>query len=98
MYGTVMIGTMAAGTTVEDFDGVMKEWLARDVDGFVDEQMMLCDDGRTVVMSVRFRDKAAYQALADDPGQDEFYSTRIAPVLEGDPQWHDGEWAREYHA
>jgi hypothetical protein len=96
MYGTVMVGTLAEGTTIEDLDGVMKEWLDRRVDGFVDERVLLGDDGRSVVMAVRFRDRPAYVALADDPEQDAFYTQKIAPLMAGEVQWFDGEWAREY--
>ncbi len=95
MYGTVMIAKMAQGVTLQDFDVMSKEWLDRHVDGFVDEQVMLADDGR-VVTAVRFRDKDAYLALAEAPEQDAFYATRIQPLLEGDPQWIDGEWVASY--
>ena len=98
MYGTVMIGTMATGASLDDYDLAAKEWLERRADGFVDEQVMLGDDGKTVVMVVRFRDKAAYLALADSPEQDEWWTTTLKPLLAGDPQWYDGEWVRSYTA
>ena len=97
MYGTVMIGKMAQGVTEHDWDAAMKEWLERHVDGFVDEQVMVADDGR-FVSTVRFRDREAYEALSDAPEQDAFYATRMRPLLEGDPQWIDGEWVRDYSA
>jgi hypothetical protein len=96
MYGTVMIGTMAEGATLHDYDLMSKEWLTRQVDGFVDENLMLAEDGRTLVAAVRFRDREAYQALADSPDQDEFYQAKIAPLLEGEPRWIDGEWVATY--
>ncbi|HVF20760.1 MAG TPA: hypothetical protein VNA14_11010 [Mycobacteriales bacterium] len=98
MYGTVMTGRLADGMTIDDYDVVAKDWLAREVDGFVDEYVMLGEDGRSVLVAVRFRDRAAYQALADDPLQDEFYQSRIRPLLAADPQWTDGEWVGEYSA
>ncbi|MGB8651353.1 MAG: hypothetical protein WCD35_11890 [Mycobacteriales bacterium] len=96
MYGTVMIGTLAEGISVDDYDLVAKEWLTREVEGFVDERVLLSDDGSTVVVAVRFTDRDAYQALADAPEQDEFYSARIQPLLAGEPQWIDGDWVRSY--
>lgn len=60
--------------------------------GFIDAGLMLTDDGRGVITFARFADRDAYAALADDPAQDEWYRTRLAPALDGDPQWFDGEW------
>jgi hypothetical protein len=91
MYGTVMIGRSSA--SVDDWRSMMDEW-RRDIGdaaGFVDERVLVGDDGR-IVMVVRFRDEAAYKALSDDPAQDAWWSERIAPTLEGEPEWIDGHW------
>lgn len=98
MYGTVMVGTLADGVTLDDYDVAAKQWLQRKVDGFVDEFVMHGDSDDRIVMAVRFRDKAAYDHLADDPGQDEFYAAKLRPLLAAEPQWIDGEWIAEYHA
>lgn len=95
MYGTVMIGRLAPGATLDDYDLVSKEWLERRVDGFVDEMVMRADDGRVVTV-VRFRDQASYQALADSGEQDEFYQAKVMPLLDGEPEWVDGEWVATY--
>jgi hypothetical protein len=41
---------------------------------------------------VRFNSKAEYEALADDPRQDEWWRTQMMPLLDGEPEWVDGEW------
>ena len=41
--------------------------------------------------TVFFRDRAAYQALADDPEQDSWWQDRMAPHL-ADVRWIDGTW------
>ncbi|MBI1351957.1 MAG: hypothetical protein GC156_12660 [Actinomycetales bacterium] len=90
-YGTVMIGRLAV--PVEQLLASQADWRGRNVPGFVRESVLLGDDGRTVVMTVVFESKDAYLALADDPGQDEWWSTVARPMLEEDPQWIDGHWA-----
>jgi hypothetical protein len=90
-YGTVMIGRLRA--PVEDAEELVKKWVdERRVPGFRCEDILIGDDGVTVVMAVQFEDEASYQALADDPMQDEWWSNRMAPLLDGDPQWIDGHW------
>jgi quinol monooxygenase YgiN len=37
-----------------------------------------------------FRDRAAYVANAEDPGQDAWYQ-KLRSHLVADPEWHDGE-------
>lgn len=59
--------------------------------GYIDQWVMKADDGR-MVMAVRFESKDAYLKLADDPAQDEWWTKVIAPNIEGEPQWIDGEW------
>jgi antibiotic biosynthesis monooxygenase (ABM) superfamily enzyme len=91
MYGTVMIGTLKG--TAEDLRLAAKEWQAeRNVPGFVSSEALVSDDGTTIVNVVKFTDKAAYMALADDPAQDEWWTTKMRPLLAADPQWYDGEW------
>jgi len=92
MYGTVMTGRLRGS-----FDDAIKElrdWEAsRNVPGYVDSQLLLSDDGRTMVNTVRFTDRAAYEALADDPAQARWYEEHMAPLIDGDPTWTDGTWA-----
>lgn len=92
MYGTVMTGRLRGS-----FDDAIKElevWERdRHAPGYVDAHLLLADDGVTLVNTVRFTDKAAYQALADDPEQARWYEERMAPLLDGEPTWVDGTWA-----
>jgi hypothetical protein len=92
MYGTVMIGTLEG--TIDEVRNATEKWQAeRQVPGFVSSEVLVGEDGRTVVNVVKFTDKAAYQALADDPAQDTWWSTTMRPLLAEDPQWYDGTWA-----
>jgi hypothetical protein len=91
-YGTVMIGRLAAPAA--DVEKLARDWAdERKVPGFQHEDLMVCDDGKTVVMSVIFESEASYKALADDPAQSRWYEEKLAPLLDGDPQWLDGRWA-----
>ena len=90
-YGRVMIGTLAAPAT--EVDALIREWMdQRKVPGFLHEDVMPCDDGKTIVMTVFFDSEASYKALADDPEQSRWYEERLSPLLDGDPQWLDGHW------
>ena len=91
MYGTVMTGRLRG--SVDDLLQLMKEWESeRDVPGYVDMQLLLADDGRTVVQTVRFADKASYDALADDAEQAAWWESKAAQLLDGEPTWTDGTW------
>ena len=59
--------------------------------GFIDERVLVSDDGR-IVMCVRFKDEAAYKALADNPAQNKWWEDSMAPLLDGEPEWIDGNW------
>ncbi len=93
MYGTVMIARPAV--SIDELRARLEKWEAnrsRPI-GYVDQWVMAADDDR-VVMAVRFESKEKYLALADDPAQDEWWSTEMAPLLSGDPEWIDGEWIK----
>jgi hypothetical protein len=90
-YGTIMVARSSA--SVEDMRALLSEW-ARTIGnaaGFVDERALVTDDGR-VVTCVRFRDRAAYEALADNPEQAAWWESTMAPLLDGEPEWIDGFW------
>jgi hypothetical protein len=93
MYGTVTVGHLAV--PFEQFERVGKQWEAErgnKVEGFLGEDVLRCDDQRTVVIAVRFTDRNAYKRLGDDPLQDEWWRTQMAPCLDGEVQWFDGDW------
>lgn len=90
-YGTVMVARLAA--SFEDVEASIRLWVdERHVAGFLHEDVMLCDDGVTVVMSVLFSDEASYRALADDPDQAAWWDSVVRPMIDGEPQWFDGHW------
>lgn len=93
-YGTVMIGKLGEGVSVEDWLRGLEEWKKeRQVPGFHGEYTLVGDDERTLVSCVVFESKALYQQLADDPEQDRWWTEKVVPLLDGEPQWIDGHWA-----
>ena len=89
-YGTVMTATLTG--SVEALAQATREWVEqRDVAGFQADEVLVSDDGQTIVTSVFFASKDEYLKLADDPMQDERWSTRMAPHLT-DVKWVDGTW------
>lgn len=91
MYGTVM--TCRLRGSIEDVVQEMKAWEAeRHAPGYVDSHVLIADDGRTMVQMVRFTDKAAYEALADDAEQAKWYEEHVEPLIEGEATWTDGTW------
>ena len=95
VYGSVMIGRLAV--PFADVEAVTRAWEAERgsvIAGYDGQSVLLGSDGVTVVAAIRFTDRASYEALGDDPEQDVWWSTRMAPCFEGDVQWIDGEWMR----
>ncbi len=94
MYGTTMIATTKSNR--QEIQAAFDDWLrerAPHITGFVDAGVLYSDDGLTVINWARFSDREAYQALSDDPAQEAFWLARLAPLLEGEPRWVDGEWS-----
>jgi hypothetical protein len=90
-YGSVMIARLAVAPEV--VEASMRSWVdERRVPGFRHQDMLLCDDGVTVVTTVMFDSEADYRALADDPAQDQWWRETVMPMLDGEPQWLDGHW------
>jgi hypothetical protein len=92
-YGTIMIGKLKKPGTGQALVDAGKKWEERKVPGFQGTYTLLGDDGTMVVACVTFESKEKYVALANDSAQDEWWRTVMAPMLDGDPQWIDGEWA-----
>ena len=91
-YGTVMIGRLADGVTIDDWMRSVKAWQEeRQVAGFQGEYTLQGDDGR-IVSCVIFESKESYQALSDDPEQDRWWTETARPLLAADPDWIDGSW------
>jgi heme-degrading monooxygenase HmoA len=92
-YGTIMTGRLKTQGTGQSLVNAAKKWEEGKVPGFQDNHTLLGDDGTTVVLCVTFESKESYSALANNPEQDEWWRTAMAPMLDRDPQWIDGEWA-----
>jgi hypothetical protein len=93
MYGTTMVGTLAAGVTADKLRDLLKDWESkRQVPGFMSSHLLFGDDGKTVVNVAVFESKEAYFALADDPEQSKWWGEHFAPLLDGEPRWIDGAW------
>ncbi|HEY6014739.1 MAG TPA: hypothetical protein VIU37_12055 [Candidatus Limnocylindrales bacterium] len=95
MYGTLMIGRLAA--PLEQVEQVVSAWEADKgvrTPGYLGQSVLAGDDGSTVVAAIRFADAESYRALSDDPEQDTWWSTKMAPLFAGDVQWIDGTWTR----
>ena len=95
-YGTVMIGRMREAVDdahAEQMADTVREWIReRKVRGFLHEDVMFCDDGSTIVVAVFFDTEENYKTLADDPIQAQWFEEKLAPMLDGPPQWLDGRW------
>jgi hypothetical protein len=91
MYGTVMIGKIRG--SVDDMQARVDRWRSeRGVSaGHIDTRVLVADDNR-IIVCVRFNSKEEYEALSDDPRQDEWWRNEMMPLLDGDPEWVDGEW------
>jgi quinol monooxygenase YgiN len=90
MYGTVALIRFDPSNKQALLD-MQDQQESREVDGYVSADIMMCDAPGEAVMVVRFRDKAAYEANANSPEQNEQFTAWRA-LLSADPEWHDGEW------
>lgn len=89
-YGTVMIATLTG--SLEPVRRAAADWAEhRAAPGFLAEEVMLADDGTTVVVPVFFASKQDYLRLAEDPSQDAWWQEQMAPHLT-DVRWIDGTW------
>jgi|tagenome__1003787_1003787.scaffolds.fasta_scaffold19672039_2 hypothetical protein len=92
MYGTIAVATVA--TDQHHVLDAAHRWMrerAPHVPGFVAESLLVTDDGRTVVITARFTDRAAYDKLASDTTQQAFYTQHFATHFD-DVRWYDGTW------
>jgi predicted small metal-binding protein len=90
-YGTVMVGRLSG--SADQLQAEVDAWIrGRQVPGYLANETLITDDRRTVVSAVFFESEAAYRALANDPQQAEWWASRMAPLHEGEPTWHDGHW------
>ena len=89
-YGSVMTATLTG--SLDQVRRAVVDWVEhRAAAGFLAEEVLLADDGTTVVVPVFFASRQDYERLADDPGQDAWWQEKMAPHLT-DVRWTDGTW------
>jgi heme-degrading monooxygenase HmoA len=70
---------------------LMREEEARSIPGYVSSTVYrMDDDPNTYMLAVIFESREAYVANANSPEQDADYR-KMLELLEGPPEWHDGE-------
>ena len=90
MYGTVARYRLKPGkeSQLQAFEAEMK---TLKLPGLVAEFTYRMDNEPNVYYeAVVFESREAYRALADSPEQDARYR-RLLELMEGEPEWHDGE-------
>jgi heme-degrading monooxygenase HmoA len=94
MYGTVArirVKTGMEGQFRQLIEGQMHAFEAGQVPGFVATYTYRTDaDPNDYYLAVVFESREAYWANAQSPEQDARYH-QWQPLLEGEPEWHDGE-------
>jgi quinol monooxygenase YgiN len=89
MYGTV--ARMRAKPGMEQRLQEFASAEGRNIPGLVNSLVYRMDtDPREYYLAVVFESKEAYVANANSPEQDADYR-RLLEMLEGEPEWHDGE-------
>jgi heme-degrading monooxygenase HmoA len=97
VYGTVAHLRLKPGAEAR-LQQVMRDFAALNVPGFIFEQLYRLDaDPNTYVMVVGFDSRSAYEANANNPEQHARY-LEYRQLLEGDPEWHDGQIVYSYPA
>lgn len=90
MYGTIARMRLKPGTDGQMRE-LMQEYETLDVPGYVRSTVYQMDtDSNEYYLTVAFEDRDSYRANAESPEQDARYR-KMASLLDGDPEWHDGE-------
>ena len=90
MYGTIARFRVRKDVNKEEFKKKMDEFDSSKIAGWVADYIFQTDaDSNEFFLVAIFKDKATYQANADDPAQHERYLV-FRSFLEDDPEWNDG--------
>ncbi|MDA0270687.1 MAG: antibiotic biosynthesis monooxygenase [Chloroflexi bacterium] len=90
MYGTIARMRLKSGMESQ-MQALMEEYKKLNIRGYVRSTVYRMDeDLGEYYLAVVFENRDAYQANAQSPEQDARYQ-RMAELLDGDPEWHDGE-------
>lgn len=70
---------------------LMQEYEGLNILGYINSYVYRMDAGSNeYYLAVVFQDKAAYERNAESPEQHARYE-KYRALLQGDPEWHDGE-------
>lgn len=90
MYGTIARFHIRKDVNKEEFKKTMDGFDMSIIPGWVADYIFQTDANSNEFFLVAiFKDKASYQANADDPAQHERYLI-FRSFLEDDPEWNDG--------
>jgi antibiotic biosynthesis monooxygenase (ABM) superfamily enzyme len=90
MYGTVAKFRLKPGMEAKLHEAMQIDEAAK-IPGYVRSVLYRMDaDANEYYLAVVFDSKDAYNKNADSPEQDARYR-EFAAIMEGDPEWHDGE-------
>jgi heme-degrading monooxygenase HmoA len=90
MYGTIARYRLKPGAEAQ-FEEQMRIFQAARVPGFVATYVYRMDaDAHDYYLAVLFSSRETYMANARSPEQDARYR-QMLPLLEAEPEWHDGE-------
>src|SRR5262245_53528713 len=90
MYGTIARFRIKPGME-QRLSDEMKRYESLSIPGYVGSFVFRMDTDQNVFyMPVVFDSKESYDKNADDPAQDARFR-EFMELLEGEPEWHDGE-------
>lgn len=90
MYGTVAKTVVKPENRQKLAELVERQMGEREVAGYVASYVLFENDSDVAWMFAIFEDRATYDANAADPAMDAQYREYSA-LMEGQPEWHDGE-------
>jgi heme-degrading monooxygenase HmoA len=75
----------------DDVVAFMMDPAGSSMPGYRGTYVLLPEEGDEAIVAVMYEDKDAYFAMVHDPRVDENFG-RLMELLEGEPEWTDGEW------
>ncbi|HXY73245.1 MAG TPA: antibiotic biosynthesis monooxygenase [Actinomycetota bacterium] len=90
MYGTVARTRVKAENRDELRKVVQRQLEGASIPGMLKSYVLWENDSDVAWLVAVFQDKASYDKNADDPAQHERY-LEYSALMDGEPEWHDGE-------
>jgi heme-degrading monooxygenase HmoA len=91
VYGTLGRMRVKPGKR-DDVVAFMTDPRAAEMPGYRGTHLLLAEEGNEAIVAVMYEDKDAYFAMVHDPRVEENFG-HLMELLEGEPEWTDGEWA-----